>query len=294
MDGLAGDVPHPQQAGEAVGHIFCVAEGDHPVIAPDLHQPDHGVHLLVPVHIQAVLGDVRLVLFVGPDGDLHRVPLVHPGDVHDLPGDCGGKQTQVAPLGHQVQDPGHVPDKAHIQHPVGLVQHHRLHLVQAEGAALHMVHQPPRCGHHDLGPLLQLGDLLVNGLSAVQADGAHPLFEGAQVPQLVPDLDGQFPGGGQHQPQHIGGLRIDVLHHGDAEGKGLSRPGGRLGDHIPVLHKIGDRAPLDRGRLNIPLLLNGLHQGLGQAQVCIPHFFVDKLAVDLHRCSSFHSVLYPA
>ncbi len=181
-----------------------------------------------------------------------------------------------------------------------------------------MVHQPSRRGYHDLGPLLQLGDLLVNGLSAVQADGAHPLFEGAQVPQLVPDLDGQLPGGSQNQPQHVGGLRIDVLHHRDTEGKGLSCPGGRLSDHIPVLHKIdtegkglscpggrlsdhipvlhkiGDRAPLNRGRLDVPLFLNGLHQGLGQAQVRVPDLFVDKLAVDLHRCSSSLSVLYPA
>ena len=54
-------------------------------------------------------------------------------------------------LGHQVQDAGHVLDKAHIQHPVGLVQHHGLHLIQAHGAPLHMVHQPSRSGHHDLG-----------------------------------------------------------------------------------------------------------------------------------------------
>ena len=30
-----------------------------------------------------------------------------------------------------VQDAGHVPDKAHVQHPVRLVQHHGLHLCPA-------------------------------------------------------------------------------------------------------------------------------------------------------------------
>ena len=154
VDGLAGDPPHPQQAGEPVGHVLGVAEGDDPVKAPDLHEADHGVHLFVPVHVQAVLADVRLVLLVSPDGDLHRVPLVHPGDVHHFPGNGGGKEAQVPPLGHQVQDAGHVPDEAHVQHPVGLVQHHRLHLVQADGAALHVVHQAAGSGHHDLGPLL--------------------------------------------------------------------------------------------------------------------------------------------
>ena len=67
------------------------------------------------------------------------------------PGNGGGKEAQVPPLGHQVQDAGHVPDEAHVQHPVGLVQHHRLHLVQADGAALHVVHQAAGGGHHDLG-----------------------------------------------------------------------------------------------------------------------------------------------
>ena len=47
-------------------------------------------------------------------------------------------------------------------------------------------------------------DLLVDGLPAVEAHGAHPLLERAQVPQLVLDLDGQLPGGGQHQAVHLG------------------------------------------------------------------------------------------
>ena len=32
--------------------------------------------------------------------------------------------------GDLVQNAGHVVDKAHVQHPVRLVQHHGLHLVQ--------------------------------------------------------------------------------------------------------------------------------------------------------------------
>ena len=125
-------------------------------------------------------------------------------------------------------------------------------------------------------------DLLVNGLAAVQAHGAHPLFEGAQVPQLIPDLDGQLPSGGQHQGQHVAGLRVDVLHHGDAEGEGLARPRGGLGDHILVLHEIGDGAPLNGGGLLIALLFQGLHNGLGQPQVRIPDVFTDNFAVDFH------------
>ena len=63
--------------------------------------------------------------------------------------------TQVLPVGHLVQNAGHVLDKAHVQHPVGLVQHHGLDLFQPDGAALHVVHEPAGGGHHDLGALFQ-------------------------------------------------------------------------------------------------------------------------------------------
>ena len=47
--------------------------------------------------------------------------------------------------------PGHVLEKAHVQHPVRLVQHHGLDLVQPQGLAVVVVHEPARGGHHDLG-----------------------------------------------------------------------------------------------------------------------------------------------
>ena len=260
VDGRAGDAPHVQQTGQPVGHVLGVAEGDDPLIAPHVQQMGHHVGLFAAVHLKAVLGDVGPVLLVGLDGDLHRVPLIDPGDVQHLPGDSGGEHAQIPPLWHGVQNVGHVPDKAHIQHPVGLVQHHGLHLVQADGAPLHVVHQAARGGHHDLGGLFQLVDLPVDGLAAIQADHPHPLFKGAQVPQLVLDLDGQLPGGGQHQGLDVGVLRVDVLHHGDAEGEGLARARGGLGDDVLPVHEIGDGPGLHRGGLHIALFVDGPQQ----------------------------------
>ena len=151
-------------------------------------------------------------------------------------------------------------DEAHIQHPVGLVQHHGLDLIQPDGAALHVVHQAAGGGHHDLGLFLELGDLLFDGLSAVEHHGPDPLLEFTQVPQLLHDLDGQLPGGGQHQALDGVRRRVHVLYHGDAEGKGLAGAGRGLGDHVPPLHKIGDGPALDGGGLDVALLFNGPHQ----------------------------------
>ena len=57
----------------------------------------------------------------------------------DLTGDGGGEQSQIFPLVHAVQQPGHVMDEAHVQHPVRLVQHHGFCRVHPDGAALHVV-----------------------------------------------------------------------------------------------------------------------------------------------------------
>ncbi len=87
-----------------------------------------------------------------------------------------------------LEDVGDILDKAHVQHPVGLVQHHGLHLVQADGPTLHVVHEPAGGGHHDLGALFQLGDLPVNGLAAVEAGHPDAGQEGAQLAQLLLNL----------------------------------------------------------------------------------------------------------
>ena len=145
-----------------------------------------------------------------------------------------------------------------------------------------MVHQAAGRGYHDLGPLLQLGDLLVDGLAAVEHHGAHPLLEFTQIPQLGHDLDGQLPGGGQDQTLYRVLPGVDVLYHRDAEGKGLAGAGGGLGDHVPPFHKIGDGPALNGGGLDIALFLQGPHDLGGQLQLVVAYNLVDLFAVDFH------------
>ena len=145
-------------------------------------------------------------------------------------------------------------DEAHVQHPVSLVQHHGLGRVHPDGAALHVVAEAAGGGHHDLRPLFQGIDLPADGLAAVQADAADAGLVTGQVPDLIGDLDGQFPGRGQDDGLHGLVLRVDVLHDGDAVGKGLARAGGSLGDHILPVHHGRNAARLyRRGDLDLPL-----------------------------------------
>ena len=86
MDGLAGDAPHFQQPGQPVGHVLRVAKGDGPVIAAVVDQGGHGVQLLLPSHqLNGVLLDIRAVLLHRADGDLRRVALINPGNIHNFP-----------------------------------------------------------------------------------------------------------------------------------------------------------------------------------------------------------------
>jgi hypothetical protein len=273
VDALRVDAPHLQELGDPLCGALGVAEGHAPVETRLLQNLFNGVCLTVVGHVHAELLDVRLVLLILPDGNLRRVPLVHPGDVHDLPGDSGGEESQVLPLVHLVQQAGHVMDEAHVQHPVRLVQHHGLRRVHPDGAALHVVGKPSRRGHHDLGVLLQRVDLPADGGAAIEAHRPHAGLEGCQVPNLVGDLDGQLPGGGQDYRLDALVLRVHMLHDGDAVGKGLAGAGGGLGDHILPVHHRRDAACLDRGgHLNVAFF-NGAYDLRRQVQAVEPDAF---------------------
>ena len=63
-------------------------------------------------------------------GDLHLVALVHPRDRHDLLRDGGGEQAEIAAVFDLLDDLRHVVEEAHVEHPVRLVEHDGLHLVE--------------------------------------------------------------------------------------------------------------------------------------------------------------------
>ena len=90
--------------------------------------------------------------------------------------------------------------------------------------------------------------------AAVQAHCPDAGFLGVEDPQLIGDLDGKLPGGGQNHRLNALVLRVDMLHNGDAVGKGLACTGGGLGDHVPPFQHGRDAACLHRGGLyNIAL-----------------------------------------
>lgn len=63
--------------------------------------------------------------------------------------------------------------EAHVQHPVGFVQHHIAHIVQRQFAVVHEVIKSAGRGHDDLqGRQVDGGDLITPGGTAVHAEAA--------------------------------------------------------------------------------------------------------------------------
>ena len=92
MEALAVQARPLEIVAQPLTHVLGVAENHHPLVALALDQPQGGLRLFQRRAAQAVLVDIRLVLLLGLHGNLHLVPLVHPGDGHDLLGDGGGKE----------------------------------------------------------------------------------------------------------------------------------------------------------------------------------------------------------
>ena len=251
---------------QPLAHVLGVAENHHPLITLAAHQPQNSLRFFQRRTAETELVNIRPVLLLRFHGDFHLIPLIHPGNRHNLLGNGSGKQAQILPVLYLFNNPGHILEKAHIQHPVGFVQYHGLNFVQADGLAVIMVHQPPGGCHYNLGLALQLLDLSADSGAAVEHRHPDSLVIGQQAPQFVADLDGQLPGRCQNQSLNPFYLRVNVLNHGNAKGKGFARSRGCLGNHIPPLHEVGNRFGLNGGGIAVPLLLQSLQHCLGQAK----------------------------
>ena len=129
-----------------------------------------------------------------------------------------------------------------------------------------MVHQAAGGGHHNLGLLFHGFDLAADAGTAVEHRHPDILIVGQQTSELIANLNGQLPGGGQNQALHILALGVHMLNHGDAKGEGLAGAGRSLGDYVLPLQKAGDGLCLDGGGIAVALFLQCLQHGAGQAQ----------------------------
>ena len=181
---------------------------------------------------------------------------------------------------------GYILEKAHVQHPVGLVENDGVDLVQPQGVAVVVVHQATGRGNHDLWFFLQLPDLAFDLGTAVDHGDPDAGLEGEQRAQLVTDLDGQFPSGGQNQTLKCIRCRVDVFEHGDAKGKGFASPGRGFGDDIFPLQHGRNGLRLHLCGIAVTLFLQRFQNGVREAEIGKGEGFIHDVSSCLYMISS--------
>ncbi|PSK61396.1 hypothetical protein B0E53_06703 [Micromonospora sp. MH33] len=242
----------------------------HPVGGPLGPGEDHGEpatlrledarHDLDLVHrvgaVDQLLGLRRRAGLGGVPGvDGHRPAQEAPGQRDDRVRHGGREEHGLPVLRQHGQDLLDVVQEAQVEHPVGLVEHQRVHPVEPEVLLLGQVQQPARGADQDLDTLAQRVDLRLVRDAAV--DRQHPDAPGApRGVEVLGDLEAQLAGGDddqrlRHAVAALGGGE-DALQQRDAEAEGLAGAGRRLADQV-------DAAQPDRQRV----LLDG--EGAGDA-----------------------------
>ena len=84
------------------------------------------------------------------DGNLGRIAQHLSRELGDGARHRCGKQQRL-PLRRELRDDfANVVDKAHIEHPVGFIEHEKFHLTETQRIALHEVEQAPGRGDEDV------------------------------------------------------------------------------------------------------------------------------------------------
>ena len=133
-----------------------------------------------PVLVRVVVGEVDALLdrdrrrLVRLDLDAHRVAHQARGQPRDGAVERRREQHGLARLRRQQRDALDVVDEAHVEHPVGLVEHQHFQRGQVDAAALEVVDEAARRGDDDVGAARELPVLDRVRRPAVDADRVDP------------------------------------------------------------------------------------------------------------------------
>ena len=103
-------------------------------------------------------------------------------------------------LGEQLLDVGQEPE---VEHLVGLVEHHDLDVLEAQQALAGEVEQAAGGADDDLGAGLELFDLTLVRLAAVDRDDLGGAVGGGEL-EVFRDLNAEFAGGDDDERLHAG------------------------------------------------------------------------------------------
>ena len=232
--------------GERLGRALGVDEDQHAFDRFGFQDP--GQHLLFLVRADDHETLPNRIGRGGPllDRDLGRVAQVALGDPADRIGHRGGEKRGLT-LGRGLgEDPVDLFGEAHPQHFIGFVENQPAHAVELERTPAHVVDHPARRADDDVCAPIELPELDLVILAAVDRRDPHAGQAGGVAPEGRGDLDGQFAGRRQNDDLRRLLLQIDRLEHRHGERRRLAGAGLRLAEHIAALEQERDRPGLNR------------------------------------------------
>ena len=209
---------------------------------------ERGGLVLAHHDVRALFDERRLVAIAWGQAnlDLQRLTLVTLGDAVDT-GRHGGREQHGLTLGRGgLQDGFDVLGKTHVEHFVGLIKYHDLHIIQRKRAAVDVIDRSPRSGDDHVHPTVQSGELTADGLAAVDRQHAGAQILAVLVHRLG-HLHGQLAGRHQHECKWLGARRlVDAVQDGERKRGGLAGTRSCLAQQVVSGHQQRDGFALDR------------------------------------------------
>ena len=211
--------------------------------------------------------DVLGSLVARTDNDFLVVVEVGEGDALDLLAHCGGEKEGVALGGHTCQDFVDALREAHVEHLVGLVEHHVFDVLEAGHTAVHQVDEATRRGHNHLHATTQGADLALDARTAIDGQHVEAVNVAGVLLEVVGNLEAELAGGTEDHGLRGAALGVDLLEDGQTEGRRLARTCLCQGNDI-VAHteEVGDYFFLYGHRIDIPHFADGAANLFADAQ----------------------------
>ena len=247
VDPLGGDAVLHEEVVQPVGAVLGAGEDQHLLHLAALQQGEQECRLQFLGHRVDRLGDADRGLRLALEVDHHRVLQHLAHQRHDRRWHRRREEEGLPLGGHVLEDATDVGQEAHVEHPVGLVQHEVLDPRQLGVGGLEVVQQPARRGDHHVHATAE-GMLLGPHADAPEDGRTGDRGMDGQVVQVGQDLGGQFTGWRQHQrPGGAPGLVHQVMEDRQQEGSGLAASGLGTGENVPPSQAGRDSIGLDRG-----------------------------------------------
>ena len=175
------------------------------------------------------------------------------------------KHQRLALLRQQPDDFLDVVDKAHVEHPVGLVEHEELDEADVDRLLSEMVKKPARGGDQKVGAARKGLNLRLDVDPAEDKRRLERRVRGIGADVFI-NLGGKLARGRKNEGAHLAGLaRTRGCKHAGDDGKrkggGLAGAGLCGGQNIAPGEKLGDGPGLDGGGLGVAQVLNRLQNG---------------------------------